>query len=213
MGQTWLCLALGPRRFAMWVVVTQTYGQSGTGKTRLMQGSLQDAGILPRTIAYMFALRKNIKALMSLRMVEVRGHTITDLLTTDVLRTAAVEEGAIHASMLQNEVVHEVLLRGRTRALQLLAEVVAACKRRAHDAESYHGSPTSAPAGRPHVIAVFRVERDSDGKVATLYVADLSGTQDAEAGAGSDKQSFRTVVQTNSNLVMALCCVCCFARS
>ena len=70
--------------------------------------------------------------------------------------------------------------------------------------QTHHGSP-SAQSSRPHVVAVFRVERDDDGRVATLYLADLAGTQDAETEPGGDKQSFSAVVRTNSNLVGALC--------
>ena len=61
--------------------------------------------------------------------------------------------------------------------------------------------------GRPHFVAVIRVERNDDGRVATLYIADLAGTTQVLEDVSPD----RTVqVQTNVNLVRALGFFLCF---
>ena len=104
-----------------------------------MHGSREDAGVLPRTLAHLFALQRLHRALLSMRLVAVAGHAVTDLLTPDVLRSAGVEEGAIYCSTLHAHAVHEVLLRRRGPALKLLAHVVAAARRTLRAFQSVRG--------------------------------------------------------------------------
>jgi hypothetical protein len=94
-----------------------------------MQGTVHEPGVLPQAVAYLFALRRHVPALLSVRVLEVAGNVITDLLSADVLRAAGVQEGQIHSAPFHNHVVREVLLTRRTQALTLLAEVVGAQKR------------------------------------------------------------------------------------
>jgi hypothetical protein len=118
----------------------QTYGQVGTGKSRLMQGSVRDAGLLPRTFAYLFAMRKHVPALLSIRMLDLAGNAIQDLLTHEVLRAAGVREGQVHAAPFHSHEVREVLLTRRSQALRVLAEVVAQQRRNAASAGAAAGA-------------------------------------------------------------------------
>ena len=180
----------------------QAYGQSRTGKTHIMQGSETDPGLLPRIVAELFALRQQYKLVMSISLIEVCGNTIRDLLDRTVLDAAQVDALHVRSTSIEQAPVSEVLAMYRVRTMHLLH---AALKRRtttsfAASAGSGATSPGTATAvtGKPHFIAIIRVERADEGKVTTLYVADLSGTVPLDP---HNKSSFKAGIATNSNLV------------
>jgi hypothetical protein len=95
-----------------------------------MMGTVHDVGVIPYSIAYLFAARAHTRVLLSMRMVEVHDNCVLDLLSPEVLRAAGVVEAQIYSATYHNTTVHEVLLSGRVASLKLLAEVTAAVKRR-----------------------------------------------------------------------------------
>jgi hypothetical protein len=108
---------------------TQTYGESGTGKTRLMFGDAGEVGVVPRALHQLFLLRRRFDLILSLRVVDVCGNVITDLLPSPRLRSLGVDELLVATSVLHHTPVNEVLLNSRTFAMTLLMEALQSRRR------------------------------------------------------------------------------------
>jgi hypothetical protein len=168
--------------------ILQAYGQAGTGKTRLVQGTPLDAGLLPRALAELFALRQSQHLVMSMSFVEVCGSSVRDMLDARCLEAAGIDAAHVVTTSMDSYPVHEVLALHRVKSFALLHEVLA------------RRTPSSA-IDKWHFIACIRVERAHEHKVSTLVIADLAGT--VEVDASEKRDSFKAGVASNSNLVCA----------
>jgi hypothetical protein len=167
--------------------VSQAYGQSGTGKTRLIQGTNVDVGLLPRTLSELFALRKSHHLIMSLSFMEVTGSSVRDLLDAACLASAGVDPAHVITTTIDSFPVREVLALHRVKTFGLLDTVLS------------RRTPSSALEKR-HFITYIRIERVREHKVSTLVIADLAGT--VEVGT-AERDTFKAGVESNSNLVRA----------
>jgi hypothetical protein len=95
----------------------QAYGQAGTGKTRMMEGTEVDPGLLPRIVSELFAIRKQHGLVMSLSFVEVSGNTVRDATDAVVLKTAQVDDAHVRMGVVDQSTTREVL--GYSDDLQL----------------------------------------------------------------------------------------------
>lgn len=179
-------------------VSPQAYGQSRTGKTHIIEGSREDAGVLPRALSQLFELRQSHNLAMSLSLLEVRDNAVRDLIDEDVLEAAGVPDTHIRYGVVEQTRVHEVLALYRVRTMQVLH---AALQRRTVATTPTAHSTFST--GKPHCIAVVRIERVGVGAVSTLLLGDLSGTVLLDM---RNPQAFKSGVATNSNLVRPCAC-------
>ena len=140
--------------------------------------------------------------------MEVSGNTVRDLLTADVVSEAGIHASNRHDSPLRDlgegVFVGEVLCTEETGALTLLET-------------AFRGSGRPMQDGSPHLVVLVRVEwlaPHQRGKTSTLYLADLSGTQDLEDAAAAaaqvsgnnprgnqERSDYRAGLKTNNSLV------------
>lgn len=108
----------------MFLPDSQTYGQSGTGKTQIVYGGLGDTdavGLLPRIVNEIMSMQEQLGLLVSIACFTVNGDFVNDLLGHSVLRMANVDPHQASTRILTDKAtVNDVLLLNRAQGLELL---------------------------------------------------------------------------------------------
>lgn len=175
-----------------------------------MRGTLHDPGLLPRVISQVFEQQEKFGTVMTVRMVEVYANTLLDMLGGDLVPSLALDDVHVRTTTLQNAPVVEAFVQSAASALQLVLE--------AADRSSRGGA---SAAGKPHLVTILRLESPGAGTAASMYLADLAGTQDLEAirvaapmesgaqslsrmrAAARIRAEYKSGIATNGNLVRA----------